>query len=390
MLLPLFVDKHLFGFLAIGSQRRNAFSEYDLGIAEQVGLQLSQAISNILAYEEIHRLKDQLILENTLLREESTPPLNLKEVIGNSPALQRTFKAIERVSPTDSTVLITGETGTGKELVAQAIHRLSTRKERPLFKINCAALTPSLIESELFGHEKGAFTGAVQRKIGRFEIADGATLFLDEVAEIPLELQAKLLRVLENQEIERIGGTTTHRLNVRVIAATNQNLEKAVQAGRFRSDLYYRLKVFPIDLPALRERQGDVPILTNHFVKKYAAQYRKPLTTITPDAIKALNAYAWPGNVRELQHVIERAVILSQGTSLSREFLEPQITDASAGDLAEEGKSLADAERTHILQTLHRTNWVLAGPHGAAVRLGLKRSTLQHRMKKLGITRKAT
>ncbi len=387
MLLPLFVTKRLFGFLAIGSSRRHAFSEYDLGIAEQVGLHLSQAIANILAYEEIHALKEQLQRENTILREEQTPPINLREVVGTSPALQRTLKAIEQVAPTDSTVLITGETGTGKELVAQAIHRLSERRERPLFKMNCAALTPSLIESELFGHEKGAFTGAAQRKIGRFEVADGGTLFLDEVGEIPLELQAKLLRVLESQEIERIGGTTTLHLNVRVIAATNQNLLSAVQAGRFRADLYYRLKVFPIEIPPLRDRQGDVPMLAQHFVKKYSGQYRKSLTGITPDTLKALNSYSWPGNVRELQHVIERAVILSHETSLTHELLEPQISTRQVHDSSNEGTSLADAERTHILHALQETNWVLAGPNGAATRLGLKRSTLQHRMKKLGITR---
>ncbi len=387
MLCPLYLGGQLYGFLAVGSRRRNAFSEHHVGLAEQVSHQLSQAISNIKAFEEIRMLKDQLERENIYLREEVSPPLDLKELVGKSSVLQQTLKAVERVAPTDSSVLITGETGTGKELIAQAIHRLSPRRDKPLIKVNCAALTPTLIESELFGHEKGAFTGAVNRKIGRFELADGGTIFLDEVGEIPFDLQAKLLRVLDNQEIERIGRTRSIVLNVRVIAATNQDLEQAVSMGRFRSDLYYRLKVFPIRIPPLRERREDIPSLVRHFAKKYAAQYRKPLATVHADTMVALAGYSWPGNVRELQHVIERAIILSRSSVLMIEELEPQISHPHPGPSTTPIESLAETERAHILDVLNRANWVLAGPHGAAARLGMRRSTLQHRMKKLGIRR---
>ncbi|MGA6826722.1 sigma 54-interacting transcriptional regulator [Nitrospira sp. NS4] len=383
MLCPLIVRGASYGFLAIGSRRPNAFSERDLSMAEQFGYHLSQAIANLTAYEEIHSLKDQLERENIYLREEIGASVDFKELIGESAALQKTLKAIEQVAPTDSTVLITGETGTGKELAAQAIHHVSPRKTKPLVRVNCAALPPTLIESELFGHEKGAFTNATARKIGRFELANGGTIFLDEVGEIPIELQAKLLRVLEAQELERVGGTHPIKLNVRVLAATNVDLERAVKAGRFRPDLFYRLNVFPLRLPSLRERRNDIPLLAKHFARKYSALHRKSVTRIGASTLKSLQLYDWPGNIRELQHVIERAVIVSQGPVLTIDGLLPQ----PASDEPAAPGTMAEAERAHILNILGQTNWVLAGRHGAAMRLGMKRSTLQHRMRKLGIRR---
>lgn len=384
MLCPLVVRGTPYGFLAIGNRRRNAFSERDLAFAEQIGFHLSQAITNITAYEEIRSLKEQLEQENVYLRDEMTASVDFNQLVGESPALQKTLKAIEHVAPTDSTVLITGETGTGKELVAQAIHRLSPRKDKSLITVNCAALPPTLIESELFGHEKGAFTNAATRKIGRFELANGGTIFLDEIGELPIDLQAKFLRVLETQELERVGGTHPIKLNVRVLAATNVNIEQAAKQGLFRPDLFYRLNVFPIRIPPLRDRCDDIPMLARHFAKKYSERHRKTVTRIDRNTLKALSAYNWPGNVRELEHMIERAVIVSLGPVLIIDELDPLPKQADENNSP---RTLADAERTHIIQTLSQTDWVLAGKQGAAARLGMKRSTLQHRMKKLGITR---
>jgi len=386
MLCPLIVRGTPYGFLAIGNRRRNAFSERDLAFAEQIGFHLSQAIANITAYDEIRALKEQLEQENVYLRDEMTASVDFNQLVGESPALQKTLKAIEQVAPTDSTVLITGETGTGKELVAQAIHRLSPRKDKPLITVNCAALPPTLIESELFGHEKGAFTNAAARKIGRFELANGGTIFLDEIGELPIDLQAKFLRVLETQELERVGGSHPIKLNVRVLAATNVDVEHAIKKGLFRSDLFYRLNVFPVRIPPLRERREDIPMLARHFVKKYSGRHHKTITRISSSTLKALGVYDWPGNVRELEHLIERAVIVSQGPVLVIDESNPLPSHA---DGKESPRTLADAERTHIIQALSQTNWVLAGKQGAAARLGMKRSTLQHRMKKLGITRPA-
>jgi formate hydrogenlyase transcriptional activator len=384
ILCPLIVRGIPYGFLAIGSKRRNAFSERDLAFAEQIGFHLSQAITNFTAYEEIRLLKEQLEQENVYLRDEMKASVDFNTLVGESPALQKTLKAIEKVAPTDSTVLITGETGTGKELVAQAIHHLSPRKEKPLITVNCAALPPTLIESELFGHEKGAFTNATARKMGRFELANGGTIFLDEVGELPVDLQTKFLRVLEAQELQRVGGTQTIKLNVRVLAATNVDVAQAVKKGLFRSDLFYRLNVFPVRIPPLRERRDDIPVLARHFVKKYGERHRKTVTRIGSSTLKALASYDWPGNVRELEHMIERAVIVSQGPVLTIEELDQPAQDDPAGASP---RTLADAERTHIIETLGQTNGILAGKHGAAARLGMKRSTLQHRMKKLGIRR---
>ncbi|MBM4126275.1 MAG: GAF domain-containing protein [Nitrospira sp.] len=382
ILCPLIVRGTPYGFLAIGSRRRNAFSDRDLGFSEQIGFHLSQAMTNLTAYEEIRTLKEQLEQENVYLRDEINATVDFKTLVGESAALQKTLKLVEQVAPTDSTVLITGETGTGKELLAQAIHRLSPRKEKPLITLNCAALPPTLIESELFGHEKGAFTNATARKIGRFEVADGGTIFLDEVGELPIDLQAKFLRVLEAQELQRVGGTQTIRVNVRVLAATNVDVEQAVKNGRFRSDLFYRLNVFPVRVPPLRERRDDIPSLARHFVKKYSERHRRPITRIGSGTLKALTSYDWPGNVRELEHVIERAVIVSRGPVL----VIDELTQPDEGMIKDTApRTLADAERVHIVETLRQTKGVLAGKHGAAARLGMKRSTLQHRMKKLGI-----
>jgi formate hydrogenlyase transcriptional activator len=383
ILCPLIVQGTAYGFLAIGSRRRNAFSERDLAFTEQIGFHLSQAIANFTAYEEIRSLKEQLEQENVYLRDEMKSSVDFNTLVGDSAALQKTLKTIEQVAPTDSTVLITGETGTGKELVAQAIHRLSPRKEKPFITVNCAALPPTLIESELFGHEKGAFTNAAARKMGRFELANGGTIFLDEIGELPLDLQTKFLRVLESQELQRVGGIQTIKLNIRVLAATNIEVAQAVKKGLFRSDLFYRLNVFPVRIPPLRERREDIPALARHFVKKYGERHRKTVMRIASSTLKALSSYTWPGNVRELEHMIERAVIVSQGPVLTVEELNQPAPDQASSP----PRTLADAERAHIIETLNQTDWVLAGAHGAAARLGMKRSTLQHRMKKLGINR---
>lgn len=384
MLCPLLVQGAPYGFLAIGSKRRNAFAERDLALTEQIGFHLSHAITNVSAYDQIRQLKDQLEQENVYLREEMGASLDLKSLIGDSPALQKSLRAIEMVAPTDSTVLITGETGTGKELVAQAIHRLSPRRQKVLITVNCAALPPTLIESELFGHEKGAFTSATARKLGRFELAHGGTIFLDEVGELPIDVQMKLLRVLEAQEFNRLGGSHTIRVDVRVLAATNVDLEQAIKRGAFRADLFYRLNVFPLRLPTLRERRDDIPLLARHFAKKYGLRHRKPVTRINSAALKALSAYDWPGNVRELEHLMERAVIVSRGSTLTIDELDGF---GLSNDRTSPPRTLAEAERTHIMDVLVRTNWILAGKDGAAEKLGMKRSTLQHRMKKLDISR---
>jgi transcriptional regulator with GAF, ATPase, and Fis domain len=296
------------------------------------------------------------------------------------------LKNVERVAPTDSTVLITGETGTGKELIARAIHNLSSRKTKPLVKVNCAAIPAGLIESELFGHEKGAFTGALARKIGRFELADKGTIFLDEIGELPLDLQSKLLRVLQEGEFERVGGSQTFTVNVRVIAATNRDLEQQVRAGQFRSDLYYRLNVFPIHVPPLREREGDIPLLVQFFVRKFTVQQGKKIKRIPERMMTALQRYHWPGNIRELEHVVERAVILSEGPEL--EPIE-WLTAGGPQSRIDKVLTLEDLEREHIRTVLEQTNWRVSGEKGAAGLLGLKPTTLEARMKKLGLARPA-
>jgi formate hydrogenlyase transcriptional activator len=311
---------------------------------------------------------------------------NFEEIIGESPALKRTLKQVEIVAPTDSTVLLLGETGTGKELIARAIHNLSFRRERTLVKVNCAAIPTGLLESELFGHEKGAFTGAIAQRIGRFELANRGTIFLDEIGDIPIELQPKLLRVLQEREFERLGSTRTIHTDARLIAATNRNLREMVELQKFREDLFYRLNVFPIYVPALRERSEDIPLLVNHFVKRFARRMNRTIETIPAETMAALTRYPWPGNIRELQNLIERAVILSHGPVLQVPLQDLDNCTALRRD-NEKDQTLEAAERTHILAILKETRWVLAGPRGAAVRLGMNRSTLQFRLKKLGIVR---
>jgi formate hydrogenlyase transcriptional activator len=311
-------------------------------------------------------------------------PRRFEQIIGNSPALESVLEQVERVAPTGSTVFIQGETGTGKELIAHAIHNLSSRCGRPFVKLNCAAIPFDLLESELFGHEKGAFTGAIAQKVGRFEIADKGTLFLDEVGDIPPALQPKLLRVLQEQEFERLGSTRTHQVDVRLVAATNRNLADMVKRNQFRSDLYYRLNVFPIPLPPLRERREDIPALVEHFVEIYTRRMKKQIEHIAPETMSALVSYQWPGNIRELQNFIERSVILTSGN-----VLHPPLASLNSAAEAESlgAITLEDAERDHIIKTLEQTRWVVAGPNGAAARLGIKRSTLYFRMHKLGISR---
>ena len=312
---------------------------------------------------------------------------NFEEIVGTSAALKAALKQVEVVAPTESTVLILGETGTGKELIARAIHTISSRSSRAFVKLNCAAIPSGLLESELFGHEKGAFTGAVAQRIGRFELADGGTLFLDEVGDIPLELQPKLLRVLQEQEFERLGSTRTQRVDVRMVAATNRNLEQMVGDKQFREDLYFRLNVFPIRIPPLRERAGDIPLLVRHYVDKYAQRMNKRIETIPEEAMAALCRHSWPGNIRELQNFIERAVILTPGSILQIQISELQRSTPITSTTA---NTLEDVEREHILQTLRETGGVVGGRHGAATRLGLKRTTLLSKMERLGISRKYT
>jgi formate hydrogenlyase transcriptional activator len=307
-----------------------------------------------------------------------------EQLIGNSLALEAVLEQVGQVAPTDSTVLIQGETGTGKELIARAVHNISSRCGRAFVKLNCAAIPFDLLESELFGHEKGAFTGAIAQKIGRFEMANKGTLFLDEIGDIPLGLQPKLLRVLQEQEFEPLGSTRTHQVDVRLVAATNRDLASMVKQGKFRSDLYYRLNVFPVQLPALRERREDIPALVQHFVELYGRRMGRHIEHITPETMAALSTHQWPGNIRELQNVIERSVILTSGNVLQAPLAELK---RSAETESLEAITLEEAEREHIRKTLERTRWVVAGPNGAAARLGIKRSTLYFRMQRLGISR---
>ena len=384
--VPMSVKGRIIGTLHVGSRVCGAYGADDgsllLAIAEQVGL----AIENLLAYEEIAALKARLEEENVYLQEEVRTEAPFGDVVGESPHILAVLAGVRKVAKTDSTVLVTGETGTGKELIVRAIHDLSRRKDKLLVKVNCAALPAGVIESELFGHERGAFTGALTRKVGRFELAHRGTLFLDEIGDLPLELQAKLLRVLQDGEFERVGGTQTIKVDVRLIAATNRDLERAVAEERFRADLYYRLNVFPIVLPPLRKRLQDVPRLARHFAMLYASKMGKNVGPLGAVVLDRLTAYAWPGNVRELQNVIERAVIVS---SEGRFELGDFATAAPAGGPKAKARSLEDVERQHIVSVLEKTGWRISGERGAAKILGLKRTTLEARMKKLEILRPA-
>lgn len=338
------------------------------------------------AHEELHRMKNQLEAENVYLQQELQRDSSFGEIVGESDAIKYVLFKVMQVAPTDTTVLITGETGTGKELIARAIHGASSRKDRPLIKVNCGALTASLIESELFGHEKGAFTGAGARKPGRFELADGGTIFLDEIGELPLELQVKLLRVIQENEFERLGGNKTIKADVRIIAATNRNLKREVESGEFREDLWYRLNVYPITVPPLRQRKEDIPLLVEHFVNGYAKKFGKTITSVSPKSLHQLQTHSWPGNVRELANAIERAVIHAKGSVL-------QLVDRfelAAEEQPYTTKTLGEVERDYIIETLEHTGWRIEGPNGAANILGLNPSTLRTRMLKLGIHRRHT
>ncbi|HEY8228799.1 MAG TPA: sigma 54-interacting transcriptional regulator, partial [Pyrinomonadaceae bacterium] len=339
-----------------------------------------------LAYREIETLKNKLEGEKLYLEEEIRTEYNFEEIIGKSATLKRVLQGVQTVAGTDSTVLIYGETGTGKELIAHAIHNLSQRSERTLVKVNCAAIPTGLLESEFFGHERGAFTGAIDRRIGRFELANEGTIFLDEVEDIPLELQSKLLRVLQEQEFERLGSSRTLRVSVRVVAATNSDLAELVAEKKFRSDLFYRLNVFPINVPPLRERPEDIPLLVHFFANKFAQQMKKRIESVPKETMAALTNYHWPGNIRELQNLVERGVILSRGSSLEIPLAELKNSPKSANH--SNGSTVLEVvERDHILRILGESNWVIGGTAGAAARLGLNRTTLNNRMRKLGIKR---
>jgi formate hydrogenlyase transcriptional activator len=379
-ILPLFTSTRDLGILALGTLAEGSFQQGDIDLLAQVANQVAIAVENALAYREIAELKNKLAEEKLYLEEEIRTEHNFQEAIGESAALKRALSQAETVAPTDSTVLILGETGTGKEMIARAIHDLSRRREGTFVKINCAAIPTGLLESELFGHEKGAFTGAIAQKIGRFELAHHGTLFLDEVGDIPLELQPKLLRVLQEREFERLGGTRTILVDVRVVAATNRNLAPMVEEGLFRRDLYYRLNVFPIMIPPLRERSEDIPLLVRYFVQKYARLMDRRIETVSAEEMDALTRYHWPGNVRELENLIERAVILSPGPELRLPVAELEQHSEIPSNL-----TLQAAEREHIIRVLRETNWVVGGPRGAATRLAMKRTTLQSKMRKLGI-----
>jgi formate hydrogenlyase transcriptional activator len=385
-ILPLSRGNRVLGALCLARLQKNAFTQPDLDFLSQIAGQIAIAIDNALAYRQISELKDQLTQEKLYLEGELRSEMNFEEIIGNSTALRKVLSQVEAVAPTGSTVLIYGETGTGKELIARAVHNFSDRRSNAFVKLNCAAIPTGLLESELFGHERGSFTGAVTQRIGRFELASPGTIFLDEVGEIPLDLQPKLLRVLQEREFERLGSSRTLRTDARLIAATNRDLGAMVGEQTFRSDLFYRLNVFPIRVPALRERTEDIPSLVRHFAQHFARNMKKQIDTISSETMSALVRYPWPGNIREMQNVIERAVILSRGPVLHVPPSDLKSRIPEAGD-TNGSATLEEVERKHILSVLEQTNWVFAGPNGAAVRLGIKRPTLQFRMQKLGIAR---
>jgi formate hydrogenlyase transcriptional activator len=381
--IPLTTRKGELGTLNLASKEANAFAPPDVGFLEQVAAQVAVALDNARSYREIAQLTDKLANEKLYLEEEIRSELNFEEIVGESPALKRVLSQARTVAPSDATVLILGNTGTGKELIARAIHRMSTRKDRVFVKLNCAAIPTGLLESELLGHEKGAFTGAISQKVGRLELADKGSLFLDEVGDIPLELQPKLLRVLQDQEFERLGSTRTIKVDIRLIAATNRDLAHAVAEKEFRSDLFYRLNVFPITMPALSEHKSDIPALVRHFVQKFARRLNKQIEVIPSVTMSALVSWEWPGNVRELENLMERSVILSDGRVLNAPLAELR----SVREGMDSDGTLESLERQYIIRVLRETSGVIAGPRGAAIRLGMKRTTLQSRILKMGISR---
>src|SRR5580692_2147958 len=407
---PLIVAGKSIGTLNLASNKPDEYSIADGELLQEVANQVALAVENMKAYEEIRSLHAKLEKENVYLREEIRSEHNFREIVGSSAALREVLEKAERVAPLDSTVLIYGETGTGKELIARAIHDCSKRKNRPLVKLNCSAISAGLVESELFGHKRGAFTGALERHIGRFELADGGTLFLDEIGELPLETQVKLLRVLQEGEFEPVGSNKTIQVNVRIIAATNRKLEECVAAGRFRSDLFYRLNVFPVELPSLRDRPSDIPLLVNLFLQRFANKFGRKIDAVHKATMDLLMDYAWPGNIRELQNIIERAVVLSTGpvltvnpaflprTSAAAELPKTalavptssnsQVSENYAPSVEPSFPSLDQMERDHILAALNRSAGVIGGPNGAARILNLHANTLRSRMSKLGIGRK--
>jgi len=382
--LPLISHGRPLGTLVVASLQEETFPQKDADLLHHVANQIAIAVENALSYRQVVDRANKLSEERLYLQDEIRTEYNFEEIIGESRALKMILEQLQTVAPTDSTILILGETGTGKELIARAIHNLSGRRERTLVKVNCAAIPTGLLESELFGHEKGAFTGAIAQRVGRFELAHRGTIFLDEVGDIALELQPKLLRVLQEQEFERLGSARTIRVDVRLVAATNADLAQKVAQNQFRSDLYYRLNVFPVVIPPLRERREDIPLLVRYFAQKYARRMKKPIEAIPTKAMTTLSEYHWPGNVRELENFIERAVILSPGADLHVPLseLKPLTGNATNG-----AKTLEGIEREHILKILRQTNWIIGGRSGAATQLGMQRSTLQSRMKKLGIAR---
>ena len=407
--IPLVNRGRALGILVLARATENAFTEEDVGFLSQAAGQIAIAIENALAYQEISELKDRLAQEKLYLEEELRSEMDFQQIVGSSPAIKEVLQLVETVAPTDSTVLLLGETGTGKELIARAIHDRSRRKDRTFIKLNCAAIPTGLLESELFGHEKGAFTGAINQKLGRMELADHGTFFLDEVGDIPVEIQPKLLRALQEREFERLGSTHTRKVNVRLIAATNRDLEKMVADRAFRSDLFYRLNVFPVRIPPLRERQGDIPLLVTYFVQKFAKQMQKRIDTIPVAAMKALTAWGWPGNIRELENFIERAVILTRSQSLEAPLGElhktasgepthnnAQLAEDSIARIVKETISalsskkdradeFARKQREDIERALRESKGKVGGVDGAAARMGINRTTLLARIKKFGI-----
>ncbi len=396
--LPLVSRGRVLGTFGVVKYQDNAFAG-DIEFLSQIGNQVAIAVENALAFGQIRDLKDQLSKEKLYLEDEIRTEMNFAQIIGNGASLRRVLRQVETVAPTDSTVLIYGETGTGKELIARGIHDLSARRSKPFVKLNCAAIPTGLLESELFGHEKGAFTGAIAQRIGRFEVANGGTIFLDEIGEIPLELQTKLLRVLQEREFERLGSSRTLRTDARLLAATNRDLEGMVSEQKFRADLFFRLNVFPVQVPPLREREGDIPLLVRHFAQQFSRRMNKMIETIPSATMDALCRYHWPGNIRELQNVIERAVIVSTGPALNVDVADLKfskvghpVEQSDSSGSAKNGALddvLEQSERQQIIKALEQSNWVVAGPKGAAAYLGMKRSTLQQRIRKLGIARRS-
>jgi formate hydrogenlyase transcriptional activator len=378
--VPLISRNRLLGVLAVARREENTFDEDEVAFLIQAANQVAIGVENALAYREIADLKDRLAQEKLYLEDEVRGEIDFEGIVGQSSALRHVLNLVETVAPSDSTVLLLGETGTGKELIARAIHDRSRRKHRTFVKLNCAAIPTGLLESELFGHERGAFTGAISQKIGRLELSDQGTLFLDEVGDIPIEIQPKLLRALQEREFERLGSTRTQKVNVRLVAATNRDLEKMIESREFRSDLYYRLNVFPIRVPPLRERPDDIPLLVRYFTQKYGRRMEKQIESVPASAMKKLAGWRWPGNIRELENFIERSVILTHGTALQVPISELDNGKAPAVTGTHEAN-----QRDEIIRILKETKGRVAGPQGAATRMGIKRTTLISRMKKLGI-----